>query len=401
MKVLQVNVVYNTGSTGTIMYDIHSRLLKEGHDSVICYGRGAKTSDKGVVKTCHEPYAKFFNLFSRISGLPYGGLCLSTNRLIKQIKNEKPDVVHLHCLNGFFVNIYKLVKFLKNSGIPTVLTLHAEFMHTANCSYALDCDGFKTGCGRCKYLKRATSSLIFDRTAKSFKMMKSSFDGFEKLVVASVSPWLTERAKSSPILADKKHTVVLNGTNTEIFKPYETESLKQELGVSGFKTVFHATPCFTADKNHIKGGYYVLKMAEAFKDVKFVVAGPYEKDLKVPGNVILLGKVSDRKELARLYSMADVTLLTSKKETFSMIVAESLCCGTPVVGFEAGGPETITIDEFSSFVDCEDVAAMERALAEALEYDYDSSKIAAAANDKYSKDNMTSDYLELYEKIRE
>ena len=115
MKVLQVNCVYNKGSTGKIMYDVHTELLKNQIDSVICYGRGEKTTDKNVYKTCGELYSKFNNFMTRITGLMYGGLFFSTNKLISIIKKEKPDVVHLQCINGYFVNIYRLISFCKHA----------------------------------------------------------------------------------------------------------------------------------------------------------------------------------------------------------------------------------------------------------------------------------------------
>ena len=133
MKVMQINCVYNTGSTGKIMYDIHSELINNGIESVMCYGRGAKTQEKNVYKTSSEFSAKFYNVISRFTGMPYSGSIPETVRLINIIKKEKPDVVHIHCINGFFVNIYKLITFLKKHRIPTVLTHHAEFMYTGNC----------------------------------------------------------------------------------------------------------------------------------------------------------------------------------------------------------------------------------------------------------------------------
>jgi len=48
--------------------------------------------------------------------------------------------------------------------------------------------------------------------------MKKAFDGFNNLIVVSVSPWLMERAKQSPMFSDKEHVVVLNGVETEVFK---------------------------------------------------------------------------------------------------------------------------------------------------------------------------------------
>ena len=146
MKVLQINVVYNTGSTGKIMCDIRTVLEEVEIESVICYGRGPSVQEPNVYKTCPELYSKMNNLASRLTGLMYGGCLFSTSRLLSVIRKEKPDVVHLHCLNGYFVNIYRLIAWLNKNRIKTVLTLHAEFMHTANCAHAFDCEKWKILC---------------------------------------------------------------------------------------------------------------------------------------------------------------------------------------------------------------------------------------------------------------
>lgn len=402
MKILQVNCVYKKGSTGKITYDIHSELLKQGIESVVCYGRGEKINEPHVYKTCGEVYSKINHLLSELTGVMYGGCFFSTNKLIKIIKKEKPDVVHLQCINGYFVNIYRLVSWLKKHDIKTVLTLHAEFMYTANCGHALDCDKWQTGCGHCPRLKQETKSFLIDGTHKSWMKMKKAFDGFnDNLIVTSVSPWLMERAKLSPILNGKKHEVVLNGVNTDVFHFYDTAELRSQMGLNGVKVIFHATPSFDDNIKSLKGGYYVLKLAEKMLDenVKFVVAGNHPDGLKVPPNVILLGKVSDQELLAKYYSMADVTLLTSKKETFSMVTAESLCCGTPVVGFKAGAPEQIAIEEYSEFVTHGDLEALYSATCEMLSKNLSKKEIAHAATVKYSKNTMTNNYLKLYEEI--
>lgn len=400
MLVMQINCVYKKGSTGKITYDIHSELLKRGIESVVCYGRGEKINEPHVYKTCGEGYSKINHLLSELTGVMYGGCFFSTNKLIKIIKKEKPDVVHLQCINGYFVNIYRLVSWLKKHDIKTVLTLHAEFMYTANCGYALDCDKWQTGCGHCPRLKQETKSFFIDGTHKSWMKMKKAFDGFnDNLVVTSVSPWLMERAKLSPILNDKKHEVVLNGVNTDVFHFYDTAELRSQMGLNGVKVIFHATPSFDDNINNIKGGYYVLKLAEKMLDenVKFVVAGNHPEGLKVPPNVILLGKVADQELLAKYYSMADVTLLTSKKETFSMVTAESLCCGTPVVGFKAGAPEQITIDKYSTFVNYADIDALQKAIENIVMFN--AKEIEQDAHNKYDKNIMATKYVEIYEKI--
>lgn len=399
MKVLQVNCVYNKGSTGKIVADIHNGLIQRGFESVVCYGRGEKCQLPNVYKVCGEFYSKLQNLRSRITGLMYGGCGISTNNLIKIIKKENPNVVHLHCLNGYFVNIYKIIEWLKNSNIKTVLTLHAEFMHTANCSYAYECDKWKTGCKNCTAYKRETKSLILNRTNASWLKMKKAFDGFNNLTVVSVSPWLMERAKQSPILSDKKHVVVLNGLDNNIFKVYQTEELRNEMGFNDKKIIFHATPKLSADPNNIKGGYYVIELAKKLlhkPEYKIIIAGDYDKKISVPSNVTLLGRISNQVELAKLYSMSDVTILTSKRETFSMIVAESLASGTPVVGFNAGAPEQITIEEYSSFVEYGNITMLEEMVIKFANTNFDKNVIANKAKEKYMKERFIEENINLY-----
>jgi glycosyltransferase involved in cell wall biosynthesis len=201
-----------------------------------------------------------------------------------------------------------------------VLTLHAEFMYTANCGHALDCEKWKYGCGNCPRYKQETKSWLIDNTARSFQKMKKAFAGFDHhLTITSVSPWLMERAQQSEILGGKTHVVVLNGIDTNVFRPYETSELREKYGAQGEKIVFHATPYFSDDRDHFKGGYFVLELAKLLQHMKFVVAGDYRQGMEVPPNVILLGRITDQKELAKHYSMADVTVLASKKETFSWL----------------------------------------------------------------------------------
>lgn len=402
MKILQINNVYDFGSTGKITADIHHALQKQGVESVVCYSRRKQTNEKNVYKICGEFYSRVQHFLANVTGIMYGGCALSTRKLIRIIEKEKPDVVHLQCLNGYFVNIYQLVTWLKEHHIKTVLTLHAEFMYTANCGYALSCEKWTSGCGSCPRCKEETGSYILDRTATSWQKMKKAFDGFQDdLVIVSVSPWLMERATKSPILAGFDHRVIYNGLNTDVFRLYPQNDLRQKHGLKDEKVLFYVTPGFSTNPEHIKGGYYLLELAKRMRDanVKFIVAGPYPGDLEVPDNVIMLGKVLDQKLLAQYYAMADVTLLTSKKETFSMVCAESLCCGTPVVGFKAGAPEMITLPEYSAFVEYGDMEQLQREAECFMEKDFNRTDIAKQAHEKYSVKQMADAYLKIYQNM--
>ena len=395
MKILQVNCVYKTGSTGKITADIHSDLQQRGFESIVCYGRGEKVQEPCVYKTCAELYSKANNLFSRVTGLMYAGCFFSTNRLFSIIKKERPDVVHLQCINGYFVNIYRLINWLKKHRIKTVVTLHAEFMYTGNCGHAFECDKWRHGCGQCPRKKKETKSLLLDGTARSWKKMHAAFAGFEQdCAVTAVSPWLMERAKQSPILEKLSHRTVLNGLDTKVFKFTEAKGLRKQYGIGEKKLVLHVTPSFSLDPDHIKGGWYVIQLAQRMPETVFAVVGSREQMLELPDNVINVGRLEDQRTLAEWYSAADVTLLPSKRETFSMVTAESLCCGTPVVGFRCGGPETIAMEEYCSFGTYGDLAFLEERIKNLPPATKE--KISEEARRKYAKKAMCDGYVEVY-----
>lgn len=393
MKVLQVNCVYGNGSTGKITAALHQGLMKSGIESLVCYGRGMECTDDNVWKVSSEIYSKINYILSKITGVMYGGCNLSTRKVITIIEKEKPDIVHLQCINGYFINIYQFLCYLKSRNIPTVLTLHAEFMYTGGCGYSVSCEKWRNnpGCGKCPIWKSETGSFFKDRTRLMWRKMYDAFENMDNLVVVSVSPWLMNRAKESSILGSKEHRMIYNGVDTSIFHMHGVKKNKS-------KTIFHASPYFDDDPNHIKGGYYVLKLAHRLPNVQFVVAGAYNIHTEVPSNVKLLGRVSDQLKLAKCYSSADVTLLTSKRETFSMICAESLCCGTPVVGFEAGAPEQISLHNYSEFVEYGNMDKLENAVEKWLNQGK-SKQIELEAKAQYSKEVMTDNYIKIYESM--
>lgn len=400
MKVLQVNCVYRKGSTGKIVYDLHRGYLAADLNSVVCYGRGETHKEPHVYKTCSELYAKANNLLSRFTGLMYGGCFFSTNRLISVIREEKPHIVHLHCINGYFVNIYRLITFLKKNRIPTVVTLHAEFMHTANCGHAMDCEKWRTGCGNCPRLRKETLSLLIDGTHRSWKKMKKAFFGGEDIFyITSVSPWLQERAKSAPILEKFRHKVVCNGIDTQVFSPCDADRIRLQYNEDGKKLVLHVTARFG---DPTKGGEHVLTLAKLLgEEYRILLVGnglpPQES---VPENVVCVGPVRDQKVLAAFYAACDVTVLTSKRETFSMICAESLCCDTPVVGFLAGGPEQIALGEYSDFCEQEDVHTLAELVRKWARLEK-TGECAKLAKEIYSQERMMRNYMEVYECLLE
>ena len=64
-------------------------------------------------------------------------------------------------------------------------------------------------------------------------------------------------------------------------------------------------------------------------------------------HVHVAGWVDDRATLARMIASADALLHCSTAETFGFVVAEALCCGTPVVVPDAGGAGDLAAAEYA------------------------------------------------------
>lgn len=395
MKILQINCVYNSGSTGKIVYDICNDLKNRNFETVVCYGRGKKVEEPNIYKVSTELEAKIHSAFWRLFGVQFGFSPIATAKTIKIIKKEKPDVVHLHCLNGNFINVYRLVEYLKRKEIKTVLTLHAEIMHTAGCEHAMDCEKWKIECNNCPKINGKFSKYFRDDAKHCYNKMQKAFEGFKDLTVIGVSEWLTERAKLSPIFPKNTHfETAHNGINTEIFTKSNFEELYEKYSIPrDKKIILHATPNF----NHpIKGGKYVLEVARKMPEHQFIIVGFNGDESILPENVLPINHTKDKEEMAKFYSLADVTLLTSKRETFSMVVAESLSCGTPVVGFEAGAPETITIPEYSSFTEFGNVELLCESIEKILFVKFDKQEISNKAKTKYDLKCMAEKYISNY-----
>lgn len=405
MRILLVNVLASSGSTGKITTDIHHTLLSKGYESLVCYGAGADVpEEKGYYRVCSNRERHISTLLQRAHGVAYGYYALKgTKRLIKKIQEYKPDVVHLQCINGCIVDIYKLLRFLGVNSIKTVVTLHAEFMYTGMCGHAYDCMKFTepNGCHHCPLYKKELHS-IFDNTHLSWKKMKDAFSSFnpENLILTSVSPWVKSRASMSPIVKGFRNEVVLNGLEQDVFKIVPLSEKVSHAFSQDKKLILFVGAKFNTDKDNVKGGWHFVELAKRMPQHQFcIVASTYSDIENLPSNIIFWGRTNGQKELAELYNRADVTVLTSRRETFSMVTAESLCCGTPVVGFKAGGPESIAIPEYSTFVEHGNIDALQTAVEDYLDSDFDPERISHDAHQVYSKERMTESFIRVYKQL--
>jgi len=399
IKIAQVDVNFGASSTGKIVAALVRGLENRGYHAEAYFGRGPKTY--GQATKISRPWEVGVHaLASRVTGLTDGFSPLATRRLIAKLDRLEPDIVHLHDIHGYFVNIGQLCDFLKKRRIATVWTFHCEFMYTGRCGYALECDRWRTGCSSCPDLSKYPKSWFFDFAGRMFADKKALFSDFARLALAAPSLWLAERVGRS-VVGDRSVEVVHNGVDTRLFKPRDSSILSAELGLHGKYCVLTVGAGLLTER---KGGRWVIDLARRFSDeeIVFLMVGVDRIPDVLPSNVVMFPRLRDQNRLAEFYSLADVLLLPSEKETFSMVSAEALACGLPVIGFDSGAPKEIAPAGYGSFVPYGDLNGLE-ALLRNVRTGLGALKLPAEcvefANSRYSEETMISGYEALYQRL--
>ena len=382
MVIAQINVSYGRGSTGKIVKDLHGEYLRLGLDSHVLFGRGPKVDDPRIIRTGFLLEAKTWRFIQLFTGNFLGGSPLSTWNLKRQIKKLHPDVVHIHCINGNMCNVFSLLKWLKKNKYKTILTHHAKFMFTGGCGLNM-CEGYAHGCVNCPRKKEIFGKFCGDKTKQNLdRLAKVDLDG-SWITHTHVSPWLKVQAEKSLLFVKANNHVVLNPIDLGIFNS-SGETKKDERPYAF---------CPTSAHSEVKGWQWVESVGKKLNELglDLYVTGSGSETFASP-NIKDIGYVADQKKLAAYYRNANVTLILSQCESFSMPVAESLCCGTPVCGFKSGGPESIGIEGACRFVEQGDLDGLLDAVKSLKDKRIDPSK----AIDKYGREAVAKEFLSLY-----
>lgn len=342
LKVIQINCA-SFGSTGNLSRSIHNALLKEGHESKIYYGIGS--SDNDLIKPISSMFSvHIHSVLSKYTGMQGYFSIFPTLRLIRKIKKFAPDIIHLHNVHGSFVNLPILFNFLKKYGRKTVITLHDCWLFTGKCPHFTDigCDKWLKNCGNCPQLQIYPKSNFIDRTNRNLKDKKKWFEGFENLHICTVSDWLRDTAKKSFL---NKYSIesIYNGIDTKVFYPRKTENVKQKYGLDN-KFVILGVASFW-DKR--KGLDEFVELAKKFTDDLIVLVGlTKEQSISLPKNILAIPRTENKDELAELYSVANVFVNLSTEETFGLVVAEAMACGTPAIVYNSTAcPEIVSYEK--------------------------------------------------------
>lgn len=309
-------------------------------------------------------FLKVYSIIFKNNGLL---LFLKTLKIFKR-EFGKPDIVHTHVVlpAGIFSLMHNLV-----TGIPYVITEHTgPFSSHINTRF-----------------KRLLCTLILARSRK----------------IMPVSGFLEK--SMSLFYKSNKYEVIPNVVDTQIF--YPDLSLRKD---QSKKKILHVSLLNDNVKNISGIIRATIQLSHERTDFEVLIVGDgpdREKLEKFARNVdkkqkfIFFLGLKFENELAILMRESHFFILNSYEETFSIVTAEALSSGIPVIATRCGGPEEYITDEMGILVPIHDSIALENSIKYMLDnwIQFNSNKIHQKIASEFSYHTVGKKYWEVYSSI--
>lgn len=396
-NILHINGFDNKGGAAKISYNLQGVLNSQGYNSKTLVANKVSVDDNNIgffPKQENERIKKLQHWQTEEGILDF--FYLETFDLLEHPWFKTADVIHLHNLSLFYFNPFVLP--LLTSLKPTIWTLHDMSPFTGHCIQSLKCEKWKFGCGDCPHLeiypplKKDKTKYLLETKREIYK--NSTFS------IACPSSWLLNKIPNS-ILEDKPASLVQNSIHEEFFKKRNKKELRSKLNLPLDKVIL-AYSSVGGESNPLKGNY-IKTLIESFKDrseIFWIVIGGD----KVRQNDFVKGTgyLSSEAAIADHLTAADLFIYPSLADSFGLVAAEAIACGTPVIAFSETGV-TEVIDHLqtgylSKYDDVGDlIDGIELFISNHSFRIKAGEKGRAIAKRKFSVDVMTDKYITLYE----
>lgn len=402
MKVFQINTVYASGSTGRIVADLKHILEHAGEKCFVAYGRG-HNDERNTCCVSSKIDLCWHAFFTRITDHTGCYSVCATKRMIGLIKKMQPDIIHLHNIHGYYLNIEILFRFLKQYGRPVIWTFHDCWPFTGHCvhfekygNYEL-CNKWKRQCENCDRISEYPKS-ITDGSKQNYVHKKRVFTEYGNVTIVTVSDWLKQLVNES-FLAKFPVYTIYNGIDLKIFRQCNAEELRIKYNLGKKKVVLGVANTWSG----LKGMPDFIQLAGLLDHTEYQIAllGVDDKTkTNIPNTILALPRTERMEELVQWYNVAEVYFNASRAETFGMTVIEALACGTPVVSYNICAMKEI-LDASCGFLveKTGDVKEAARSIKKCCKPEMSSACIARSA--VFEKNMQYCKYMALYKTIME
>lgn len=394
MRVLQINTFGNL-STGRIATDIYHTLVENGYEGAIAYSRNSIAQNVPSFRFGNSASIYMDVLQTRLFGHTGFYSKKSTYDLIKKIELYNPDIIHLHNLHGYYVNVEILFSFLKRYGKPVVWTMHDCWPITGHCCHfaAAKCDKWKTGCYSCQ-LTHSYPFTYRDRSKKNYEEKKALFGSINDLYIVTVSKWLESVYRES-FLSEQHIETIYNGIDLTVFKPIQS-SFRKNNGLENKKIILSVASTWTVNK----GLNDIIELSKYLaEEYQIVLVGLNNKQIRdLPCNIIGLERTNTISELVEIYSAADVVISTSVEETFGLTIVEAFACGTPAIVYNATALPELCTESTGIIVEPHDITGLRKAIVDTVNSPVQKDELLCRA-EFFNRETQFQNYIALYEKI--
>ena len=395
MKVLQINSVCGVGSTGRIATDLYKVMKKCGIESKIAYGLGEAVNipeeDTFYFGSKIDYY--LHNAVSRITDRAGFYSKNQTKKLVNYIKSYNPDLIHIHNIHGYYINIEILFEFFKQYNRPVIWTIHDCWPFTGHCAHYSDnkCYKWKTLCEQCCAKNRYPVSYFISNAKSNFLRKRAIFTGINNLHITTPSFWLAEQVRES-FLGCYPVTTVFNGIDLGVFKPTQS-SFREDNKLQDKKLILGVSSAWIRQKG-LKDFITLSKMLSDEYVIVLIGLGEEQKQ-NLPNNIIALPIIQNTKKLVDIYSAADYYISFSVEETFGLPTVEAIACGTPVLTYDKTAlPEPVN----NSCGIVVPAGRVDIAYQQLIKFPNFKREDVVKEALKYDKEKVYKDFIELYKK---
>lgn len=318
------------------------------------------------------------------------------------LKHQLPscDIINLHWIAGFVD--YQTFFSAMPRHVPIFWRLSDMNAVTGGCHFDHGCGRYNVGCGVCPQIgstdSRDLSHQIWQRKLTVLNQLEP-----DRLHIIALNRWMADVAARSPLLGKFEMSVIPNGVDTEVFVPRGLQAARAALGLPQD----HRIVLFVADSvTNKRKGFYLLVQAldwlKAQDKLLLVSVGRNSPQIETSIPNRYLGHLNDDRQLAMVYSAADIFVVPSIQDNQPNTVLEAMACGTPVVGFDVGGiPEMIRSGMTGLLAPVGDATSLGHAISELLQCSDKRTAMASACRrivmQDYRREMQVRRYADLYE----
>ncbi len=349
-KLIQINTVCST-STGHIMEDIQRAAIANGFDTLSIVGRGIPFIDLPCEKIGNSfsfwIHVGITTLFDR-----HGfGSYFVTKRIINRLRIEKPDIIHLHNIHGYYLNIPLLMEFLSKEFQGKIFwTFHDCWPITGHCAHfsSINCMKWKTKCNGCERKTSYPVSLLFDSSTNNFLDKKRMFTSLDDLTIIVPSKWMKYWVEQS-FMSEYDTKVIANGIDLNQFS-YKFHDLNErrnvldKYGISSSKIIILGVASIWDKRKGLEDFVELSKKLEHKYQIVLVGVSSLQIRRLRKFNIVGIRRTNNRDDLTALYSAAQVFMNPSVEESFSLVTVEAFSCGTPVIVLDSSAVKELVND---------------------------------------------------------